>query len=331
MVEENFFSVGGENIHFEIKSLNIFDLKYYPQNPRISSILERFQGNATQEDIEREMWEKLEYITHDLYTDIKKNGGLQDEIIVYDNEVLEGNSRLCAYRHLYKNESDKEKWKYIRAKVIKIPLTHKQLNTLLCQQHIKGKKDWDAYEKAAYMVRMNEEDRMESEEISKLTNFSENEVKNHIKAYKLMKSESVTDLKEFSTYLEKVKLEPQLGPIRKVEPDIDRTILKWIKEKKIPEAKAIRKLPIIIRDKKARYVFEKKDGDFDEAFVIAKKRNPSIENTFYRQIDETVKTLREAKPEQLREEIEKDAHKKAKIKYLAKEVKKLCRNLGIEY
>jgi len=331
MVEENFFSVGGENVPFEIKSLDVFSLNYYPQNPRISSILERFQGNATQDDIEREMWEKLEYITHDLYRDIRENGGLQDEIIVYNNEVLEGNSRLCAYRHLYKNEPDKERWKYIRAKVIKSPLTHKQLNTLLCQQHIKGKKEWDPFEKAAYMLRMNEEDKMEFEEISKLTNFSLNEVKNHIKAFKLMKSEGVNDIREFSIYLEKVKLDPQLGAIRKVEPDIDSTINRWIKEKKIPEAKAIRKLPIIIRDKKARYVFEKKGGDFDEAFVIAKKRNPSVDSTFYRQIDETVKILRDAKPEQLREEIEKDAHKKAKIKYLVKEVKKLCRNLGIEY
>lgn len=330
MTEENFFSVGGENIQFEIKLLNILDLKYYPQNPRISSILERFEGKATQEDIEREMWDKLEYITHDLYIDIKESGGLQDEIIVHDDEVLEGNSRLCAYRHLYKNDPDKEKWKYIRAKVIKTPLTHKLLNTLLCQQHIKGKKDWDAYEKAAYMARMNEDDQMEPEDIAKLTNFSVNEVKNHIKAYKLMKSEGVTDLKEFSTYLEKVKLEPHLGSIRKVEPDIDSTIIKWIKEKKIPEARDIRKLPLIIKDKKARTVFEKKDGDFDEAFVIAKKRNPSIEDTFYRKIDETIDLLRKAKPEERREEIEIDKRKKAKIKNLSKEVKKFCRNLGLE-
>ncbi len=330
MVEENFFSVGGENIQFEIKLLNIFDLKYYPQNPRINSILERFQGKATQEDIEKEMWEKLEYITHDLYIDIKKNGGLQDEIIVYNNEVLEGNSRLCAYRHLYKNEPDKEKWKYIRAKVIKSPLIHKQLNTLLCQQHIKGKKDWDPFEKAAYMMRMNEEDKMDIEEIATLTNFSKNDVKNHINAYKFMKSEGVTDIRKFSYYLELEKNQ-QLVSFNKEEPELKSKISKWIIREKIPDAQAIRKLPVILKDKKARSAFEKKNEDFDVVLGIAKKRNPSIEDTFYRQIDETAKLLREAKPEQLREEFETDKHKKFKIKNLAKEVKKLCRNLGLEY
>ncbi len=331
MVEENFFSVGGENVPFEIKSLDVFSLNYYPQNPRISSILERFQGNATQDDIEREMWEKLEYITHDLYRDIRENGGLQDEIIVYNNEVLEGNSRLCAYRHIYKNEPEKEKWKYIRAKVIKSPLTHKQLNTLLCQQHIKGKKEWDPFEKAAYMMRMNEEDNMDIGEIAQLTNFTDNDVKNHIKAYKFMKSEGVTDIRKFSYYLEKEKLNQKLAPIRKEEPDLDLKISKWIMREKIPEARAIRKLPDILKDKKARNAFEKQDIDLDEAFLIAKKRNPSIEGTFYRKVDEIVDLLREAKPEELRVEIETDKRKKAKIKNLAKEVKKFCRNLGLEY
>ncbi len=235
------------------------------------------------------------------------------------------------YRHLYKNELDKEKWKNIRAKVIKSPLSNKQLNTLLCQQHIKGKKDWEPFEKAAYMMRMNEEDKMEIEEISQLTKFSVNDVKNHIRAYKFMKTEGVTDIRKFSYYLEKEKLTQQLAPIRKQDPDIDSKISKWIKEEKIPEARAIRKLPNILKDNKAKKAFENLNEDFDVAYAIAKERNPSIEETFYRKVDETVKLLRDAKPDQLREEIEKDPHKKAKIKYLAKEIKKLCKNIGIEF
>ena len=331
MVNDNFFSVGGADIQFEIETLDIFNLKYYKLNPRINSILERYDGNATQGEIELEMWENLEYITHGLYQDIKKSGGLQDEIIVYENEVLEGNSRLCAYRHLYKNESDKQKWQFIRAKVIKSPLTNKQLNTLLCQQHIKGKQDWDPFDKAAYMKRMNEQDGLTIEDISDLTQFSNNNVRNHISAYNDMKSEGVTDIRKFSYYLEKRKLYPKLGAIRKEDPNIDSKILKWIKEDKIPEARAIRKIPSILNDKKARQQFEKNDEDFDMCYAIAKKRNPSIEDTFYRKIDDTTQLLRKAKPEQLREEIESDKRKKSKIKYLAKEVKKLCKNIGIDY
>lgn len=331
MQEDNSFSIGGAEIQFEIKLVDIFDLKYYSQNPRINSILERYDGEATQEDIEREMWEKLEYITHELYGDIKKNGGLQDEIIVYDNEVLEGNSRLCAYRHLHKNDVDNPKWNYIRAKVIKSPLDSMQLNTLLCQQHIKGKKDWDPFEKAAYMLRMNEQDGLKLESISKLTSFSKNDVKNHINAYKQMKSDGVINIRKFSYYLEKEKLNQKLGSIRKKDPNIDLKISQWIKDDRIPDAISIRKLPSILEDTKARQKFETQSEDFDTAFDIAKKRNPAIEDTFYRKITDVTQLLKNAKPEQLREEIETNKRKKSKIQYLAKEVKKLCKNVGIDY
>lgn len=330
MAEKNFFSIDGEDVPFEIKLLDIFDLKYYPQNPRINSILERYDGNATQEDIEQEMWDKLEYITHELYTDIKENGGLQDEIIVCNNEVLEGNSRLCAYRYLFKNQPDKEKWRYIRAKVITSPLTNRQLNSLLCQQHIKGKKEWDPFEKAAYMARMSEDDEMSTEEISKLTNFTKNDVNKHIRAYKFMRLEGVTDIRSFSYYLELEKSQ-DLGSIRKKEPDLNLKVSKWIKEKKIPNAQKVRDLPKILNDKKARQVFERQGEDFYVALSIAKQRNPSIEDAFYRKIDDTTALLRNAKPEQLREEIKGDKRKKTKIKYLAREVKKLCKNLGLTF
>lgn len=46
MSVNQFLSIDGENIAFEIELLNILDLKYYPENPRISSILERYEGNA---------------------------------------------------------------------------------------------------------------------------------------------------------------------------------------------------------------------------------------------------------------------------------------------
>ena len=330
MSVNQFLSIDGENIAFEIELLNILDLKYYPENPRISSILERYEGNATQDNIEQEMWDKLEYITHELYRDIKANGGLQEEIIVYNGEVLEGNSRLCAYRHLHKNEPDEEKWKTIRAKVIKSPINNRQLNTLLCQQHIKGKKDWDPFEKAAYMQRMEEQDGMSIEDIARLTKFTKNDVRNNISAYKFMKSEGVTDIHKFSYYLELEKNQ-KLGSIRKKEPNLNIKISKWIKEGRIPEARDIRKLPDILNDRKSKNKFENQNEDFDVALGLAKTRNPSIEDNFYRKIDETANILKKAKPDKLREEIKEDKRKKYKIRNLAKQIKKLCMNLEIKF
>ncbi|MCQ6962435.1 sigma-70 region 4 domain-containing protein [Methanolobus chelungpuianus] len=329
MVEDSYLTVAGRNIVFEIESVKISDLEYYPQNPRINSLLEQY-GNASQEEIQKAMWENLEYITHDLYQDIKKNGGLQEEIIVYNQQVLEGNCRLCAYRYLSKNEPEVTKWQKIRCKVIKSDLNDKEINTLLCQQHIKGKKNWDPFEKAAYMFRMKEKDGYSFEEIAELTNISKNDVKKHISAYEFMKSEGVPDIKKFSYYLELEKNQ-NLSSIKKSEPDIKKKISLMIQEDRIPDAQAMRKVHIIYSDKKARAKFEKSGEDFDIALGIAKSRNPSIDDTFYRKIDEVANLLRDASPEQIRLEVEEDNHKKHKIKNLAKHLKNLCRNIELDF
>lgn len=48
----------------------------------------------------------------------QENGGLIEEVLVLGNQVIEGNTRLCAYRNLYKQapEGQKSKWSKIRAK-----------------------------------------------------------------------------------------------------------------------------------------------------------------------------------------------------------------------
>ncbi len=80
----------------------------------------------TQKDIEKEMWGVDS--TKKLFRDIKRNEGLLEEIIVKDNLVIEGNTRLCAYRKLYADanrNNDSEgmgKWRKIRAKICLIIL-----------------------------------------------------------------------------------------------------------------------------------------------------------------------------------------------------------------
>jgi len=100
--KNNIMIVGGNKIATEIKELDILKLRYWRENPRVDSIIkEKFpSGNVTEANIEQELW-ALDSVK-ELYQDIKQNKGLIDEILVKNDSVLEGNSRLCAYRFLYK-------------------------------------------------------------------------------------------------------------------------------------------------------------------------------------------------------------------------------------
>ena len=84
---------------------------------------------------------------------IKTNGGLIDPVLVRDGDyvVLEGNSRLAAYRLLY--QQDPIKWGKIKATVLPKDISDSAIFTLIGQYHIIGRKDWNPYEQAGYLYR----------------------------------------------------------------------------------------------------------------------------------------------------------------------------------
>ena len=68
--------------------------------------------------------------------------------------MLEGNTRLCCYRHLYKESKYDNKWKYIKCHLILDEIIQDDIYRLLCTEHIEGKIDWDPYEKANLYCKM---------------------------------------------------------------------------------------------------------------------------------------------------------------------------------
>lgn len=65
--------------------------------------------------------------------------------------VLEGNSRLAAYRLLA--AKDPIKWQKVRVCILPEEITDGDIFTLLGQYHLVGRKDWSVFEQAAYLYR----------------------------------------------------------------------------------------------------------------------------------------------------------------------------------
>jgi hypothetical protein len=317
--------IEGKKIKCQIREVNIFELEYYLENPRVNSVISSIP-NISQEIIEEKLWELPS--VKDLYQDIKDNKGLIDEILVLDKVVLEGNSRLCAYRYLYKNSPDEEKqfWLRIRCKIILEPVSKKDIHTILCTYHIKRKKDWDTYEKASYMAKMLDIDDMKPEEIAKLTNLSPLDVMNHIKAYKKMRSEGMEkDLDKFSYYLEFYK--------KKLDKDeeISKNFTKLIKDNRIPEARWVRQLAKIAKDKKAKKRYLDQEDDAVSAFKRVSKSHPEEVESFYKKLKELTEILDYSKPEIIIEEIKSCGSKKSIIERFVRSVKRFSRTVNIDY
>ena len=240
------FSVGTREVPFEIQRVPIDQLRYYEDNPRIYTLVEEKKLRGNQAGIQSELWSLSS--THQLFQDVRDNGGLLEEIIVSDGRVLEGNRRLCVYRKLLEaagTGEDKARWSRIPARVITSPITAEEIFVLLGNLHVKGKAPWKPFEQAGFIWRMRHEFHKTDDQICDLINLAKHNVLSMLKAYELMLENGITSHEKFSYLLEYTK-NPKFGTLRAKDPEVETKVISMIKEDRIPRAEAVRRLPEIL-------------------------------------------------------------------------------------
>jgi len=224
--------------------ISIVDLQYYPENPRINSIIEsEFGDNPTQEQIEQKM-QSLDHVK-ELKNSIRVNGGLIEPIFVKDNVVLEGNSRLAAYRLLV--HEDPIKWAKIRAVLLPSSVTADQIFSLLGTMHIIGKTPWSPFEQAAYLRKRITTSRKKVDAIADELGLTRSAAHKYIATYDLMEQNDDLVRDRWSYYYEFVKN----GAIQQADENypqfsIKEKILERIKEDKFTDAREIRKVGKVV-------------------------------------------------------------------------------------
>lgn len=317
--------IRGNAINFKEKLLDINEVSFYENNPRIASIISTIpKEGLTNELIDEKLWENNS--THKLKRQIEADGGLIHPIIVYNNKVLEGNTRLCGYRHLFE-ETEDSKWKFIRAQVILDELSQDDIYRLLCSEHIDGKIEWDPFEKGNLFHKMHTEELKNIEDIATLTNESRNSIKQMIKAYELMVEGGETNKKRFSHFLELVKSDG-IRKHKKKDPEVEGKVVELIKEGAFKDAKDLRKVSAVLDDKKSKKkLFEEKE-DFDKVYDELKNKNPLIGTTFYGDVNNLYNKLVKMTRSN-RDKLKNSGKICQKIKKLTKEFIKLCEELEI--
>ena len=233
-------AIGGKNFQVEEMQIDQQELLFYIDNPRVYSALrENGNENPTQYEIETKI-RSMEHVK-ELRYQIEQNGGLIEALIVVkkDNDyiVLEGNSRLAAYRILADN--DPVKWKQVRCNVLPNTITEAEIFTLIGTLHLVKKKDWTKYEQAAYVYRQQKASGLPITTLAKNVGLSPATVKRYIEVYEFMK-ESKDNIQPHWNFYEHYVTNSGIKKYRGTYPEMDKEIVSQIKLGKIKRAEDIR-------------------------------------------------------------------------------------------
>jgi hypothetical protein len=225
------------------REISVKELNFYPENPRIYSIVHADGQKPTQAEI----LERLQILEHvrQLVQDIRANGGLIDPIIVRQGDmvVLEGNSRLAAYRHLVKD--DPVKWAKVTCTLLPPNIDEHLVFALLAQYHVKGKKDWAPYEKAGFIYRRFKQQKVDLQVAAPELGITRDEAKHLIAVYEFMIESGDQDSAHWSYYDEFLKSR-KIKKVREEVAGFDKFIVEEIKTARMGKAMDLRdKLPVI--------------------------------------------------------------------------------------
>lgn len=245
------YVIGNKELKYQEKEIPVSNLSFYSKNPRVYSILNEDQWADPDQNTIFEYMKRTEHVKA-LRLNIEMNGGLINPILVSNDIVIEGNSRLAAYKLL--QIKDPIRWGKIRCHIFEEPLSDDDIFNLLCAFHVNGRKDWNAMEQAGLLYRRQQECMRPIEEIAKERGMKASEAKNMVATFELMKKNDDIEQSKWSYYEEYRKIDEE---VRKSENRVDdisikQTILDRIKSETLGESKDLRTIGKLLKLKDER-------------------------------------------------------------------------------
>jgi hypothetical protein len=231
-------TIAGNEIPFVRCYLPQADLRFYPENPRIHSIVFTSDEEPSQSYIEEVLTQK-DHVKQ-LVQSIKANGGLIDPLLVRDRDfvVLEGNSRLAAYRLLARG--DAIRWGRVKCHLLPKNNSDTTVFSLLCQYHVIGRTDWAPYEQAGILWRRYTRDGMSTGDLSReMGGLSAKKIRHMIDVYDFMASHDDRNVQHWSYYDEYLKSRA-IQSRREQLTDLDHVVVQSVQCGKLKRAEDIR-------------------------------------------------------------------------------------------
>jgi hypothetical protein len=288
--------------------LDLVDLD--PENPRIGMAVDARPAGSipSQKDIEFYIRLKSPEAFDKLKVAIEANQGIFNPIWARRAsrgrfQAVEGNTRVLVYRDLHKKILNDTKYVTIPARILPPGVGREHINFVRVEAHLRGVTPWDAYERARYLWRLNE-DGYSVSRLAGLTRLREGEILNGIAAYKTMTEqylpkypdpEEVLRFSYFVEYHTKRKIREAVARSGYTVADL----CDWIGTGKIPRAVDIRDLPDILSIPEARTEFETKG--YRDAMDVVGYIRPTSASPLYSAIGKVIDGLAEISLEEVTE------------------------------
>jgi len=238
-------------------------------NPRIALGIARF--NPITSEVMALLLGSTSEACASLRESIRENGGIIHPIVVNKRlngtyVVIEGNTRLQIYKDFSEN-SEPGDWSTIRA-IVYEDLGEEQMHSIRLQAHLIGPREWDPYSKAMYLNHLANVEHMPMATLISFCGGSSKstEIRNMIAAYNDMEKfyrslcddEIQFDIKKFHGFVE---LQNRNITECLVSHGYNKTdFSQWMIDDRFSILQDVRRLPDILKSKKASEVFFKENS-----------------------------------------------------------------------
>jgi len=250
-------------------------------NPRIRRFLEMYPEPHTADQMNLALGaggddDSGGGVTFDkLKNSILTNGCIIQPIILNRREdgtlvCIEGNTRLALYKQ-FRDIKARGNWDRIPA-LIHEGMEQADIDAIRLQIHLVGPRQWDPYSKAKYLHYLRNQQHLTFDMIVEFCGGNKKEVAESIQAYEDMEKyyRPIVDVDDFD-------VQRFSGFVELQKPGIKQSIVQagfkledfadWIDKRKLHPLSTVRALPRILKNKKAREIFEKSDAKKAEAIL----------------------------------------------------------------
>jgi len=251
-------------------------------------------------EIEENLWKEPD--TLELYKQILSAGELYEKPVLNSGlVVIEGNRRIVCLRKLKKEANKGElqdipkgHFDNVNCFVLPKETSLQQIDIFLATIHVKGKKPWNAFNKAKHIFNLHELRGLSFDDLAKTIGMSKPTIIRAAEVYSATEKygkKYIMDKEWFRkfTYFDELYKRKDLKEFRKENKNLEK-FENWVFHKKLDDVRKVRKLALLLSDKDAMNEFEKRG--FDAAMNIIGSKDPSINSSEFKKIKDTIDVLR---------------------------------------
>jgi len=285
-------------------------------------------------EIEEILWDEKD--TTELYRQILSAGGVYEEPVLNSELiVIEGNRRIVCLRKL-KQEANKgglpgiskNHFDKVKCKILPKNTPPQIIDIFLATIHVKGKKPWNAFNKAKHIFNLYDSGGFSYDDLSKKLGMGKSTVIRAVEVYGATQKygdKYKADKEWFRkfTYFDELYKRKDLKEFRKEDKNLER-FENWVFHKKLDDVREVRQLAKILQDEDAFKEFEK--NDFDAAMNLIGLKDPSINSVEFKEIKDTIDVLRNFSRKELSKTVKDDSRLKL-LNSLKKEIDSLVKDI----